>query len=487
TAVGDNYIIANSAFTRTSNAFTGWNTVSNGGGTPYNVGDVINNISENITLYAQWVTIPSTPPSPSSPPANTYVGAFWKNDQTGERLIRIPIGSTSTNLGAWSAVVVDGDFIKMDKSSTADPGVNWNNAAATPADMNTADATYQVPGSATSVSGTVASGDTIYFRIGLTSTIADKSAPRYGRILLTYGGTNKKQQFLYIRQGEEADYVFRPEDTYIDPNAGTQGISRSLAKKFSPYNLTAPELPDGSPYYKDIDVNGGEFVKYPTQAGAFFQWASSVHPRRAYHPTNPLGVPNNWETNYLGYFWNNLGATHETCPVNWRRPNDGITNKDQDNVYSTSDYTANNIYKSEMRQSLYAKPKNGTDKITETAGRALGYYADGYFDRRAIVNGVGDSRLSNSAVSVSTKDVAYIGTLFFNAASGASLFMPAGGHRSGLGQLYYSGNEGFYYNSSAFDSTSGGGLVLSKSEVYHISYNRPFGFAVRCVKEDPVQ
>ncbi|MDR1372517.1 MAG: hypothetical protein LBJ17_05250 [Dysgonamonadaceae bacterium] len=209
----------------------------------------------------------------------------------------------------------------------------------------------------------------------------------------------------------------------------------------------------------------------------------------AYHPTKPVSPITDWDGDYTYQntsfdTWKEINAANavnrlETCPVGWRRFMIGDTTSLHNTQFASG---------SELMQSLfYTTVNNINSNAHDTNYRYLGYYADGYFDRRAIVNGVGDSRLSNSAVSVSTKDAAYIGTLFFNAASGASLFMPAGGHRNALGQLYYSGNQGFYYNSSAFDATAGGGLVLSKSEVYQISYNRPFGLAVRCVKEDLVQ
>ncbi|MDR1372164.1 MAG: hypothetical protein LBJ17_03410, partial [Dysgonamonadaceae bacterium] len=374
---------------------------------------------------------------------------------------------------------VDGDFIKLDTKPSDDNNVTWTSPDnGSIADMNTEDANYQVSGTATSVSGTVAANGYIYFRIGLTSVNENNSPPRYGRILLSYNG-NSKQQFLYIRQGEEADYVFRKEDTY-----GSSSTAREKAVKFSPYNLTAPELPDGSPYYKDIDVNGGEFVDYPTQMGAFFQFANNTNKRRAYHPITD-NFSSVWNNTYndLAYYWESsptaLKTDHETCPVNWRRPNDGIT----DNAQGIS--SNGNIAVSEMRQSLYAVPKEGVISMTENTGCAWGYYADGYFDRRAIVSSVGVNNVSKSAVSVSTKDAAYIGTLFFNSTNGnRSLFAPAGGARVGnIGSLYYSGNYGFYWSSSSNSYETGWHLGFKKGVADQSSDTRSYGCAVRCVKE----
>jgi hypothetical protein len=142
-----------------------------------------------------------------------------------------------------------------------------------------------------------------------------------------------------------------------------------------------------------------------------------------------------------------------------------------------------------MRQSLYAKPKNGAiNFVTVNDGRAWGYYADGYFDRRAIVNSV--SNAVSSAVSASTKDVAYIGTLFFNAASGASLFMPAGGRRyTSDGDLDYSGYYGSYWSSSSYLATGNPNVSMGLDLVFQYDYiaqsgaGCSYGMPVRCVKE----
>jgi uncharacterized repeat protein (TIGR02543 family) len=477
---GNSYTVANNTFTRTNYLFSGWNTAANGSGTPYNVGDVID-VSENMTLFAQWVTIPVNPPDPTSPPANTYVGAFWKNSQTGERLIRIPVETEPTNLGGWSAIVVDGNFIILDTKPSSDTYVTWatpDNASI--ADMNdpAKDALHQVSGNATAVSGSVAANGYIYFRIGLTDANPG-SAPRYGRILLTYGGTNTKQQFLYIRQGEKEDYVFTPADTYDDPSTRVS-YPRIKAVKFSPYNLTAADLPDGSPYYKDIASGSkGIFVDYPTKAGASFQWASTTHPLRAYHPTASIASGDwSYESSISGYWTSsaNPRQNNETCPSGFRRPNDGIT----DNAQLSG---SNNISVSEMRQSLYAVPQEGTT-ISNHSGnnRYWGYYADGYFDRRAIT--YQNSSYPNTAVSPNTKDVAYIGVLYTNPASGASLFTPAAGSRYYTnGTLNFSGYYGYYWSSSSYSTTYGWSLSSRSSNASQNNINRSEGSAVRCVSE----
>jgi hypothetical protein len=230
---------------------------------------------------------------------------------------------------------------------------------------------------------------------------------------------------------------------------------------------------------------GGSFVDFPTKVGAFFQWGmnTGANITYAYHPTNPPSGPvAGWETDsYSGGSWDNIKSVQETCPNDWRRPNDGITNASQGTAINTTDYTANNIYKSEIRQSLYAVPKNAVGSMTETTGRAWGYYADGYFDRRRIGNSA--NGIANSAVSASTKDAAYIGTLFFNDANGnRSLFAPAGGsRRTGGGRLNDSGSEGFLWSSSGIEVDRGWYLYILSSEAYQYITASYYGFAVRCV------
>ncbi len=66
-------IMNNGTLTRTSYTFNGWNTVSNGTGTPYSAGSTLAMGSGDITLYAQW-TLAST---------NTYTLTYDGNFKTG--------------------------------------------------------------------------------------------------------------------------------------------------------------------------------------------------------------------------------------------------------------------------------------------------------------------------------------------------------------------------------------------------------------------
>jgi hypothetical protein len=434
--------------------------------------------------------VPVIPPGGGTPPTNTttYVGAFWKASQKGERLIRIPVGTDAGNLGAWSAQVawVDGRWnglsdIVLDTNNSSDPGIKWNSSTETPADMNnpTNDATYKVPATASQkVSGTVASDDTIAFRIGLKEayTATDDYPARYAVVVVTYG-TPANTFNLYLRQGEDPDYVWSPSENY--PYGSS--TPRTLAVRFSPYNLTASDL--GSNQCSQIIVGTNNvFTAYPTQAGALFQWANETNPRYAYHPVNPIGTtPSGWNNSYPTGDWDALSSTHETCPqsyslttgtpVNFRRPNDG----------STSTNSTGAVAGSEMRQSLWEDPPSGMSG--SSAGSVWGFYADGFFDRRSHTHAAyGTGGVPNTAVSITTKDPAHIGRLFYNRVNRRSLFFPVSGNRNGSdGELRYSGSYSGYWSSS-MSSNAGWYLYLSSGSVFGWCTSQNFGFGLRCVR-----
>ena len=51
---GDNHTVQANTFTRTDHDFVEWNTSADGTGTAYSPGDVITDVRQNITLFAQW-------------------------------------------------------------------------------------------------------------------------------------------------------------------------------------------------------------------------------------------------------------------------------------------------------------------------------------------------------------------------------------------------------------------------------------------------
>jgi hypothetical protein len=411
-------------------------------------------------------------PGIHTPAADSYVGAFWRAEQTGERIIRITSGAYS---GDWTASVVwmdanwgDGGIV-LSTAKSLDPNVN--SSGLTPGNAES----YPVEGDDMIITGNVTPGGNLYFRIGLKSKyepdpFSDRPA-RYALVLLSYNG-NSKHQLIYLRQGHEADYLFRNSDP---------GFSRTLTKRFSPYNLTATtidaklDIPDAYP-----EVNLAKFTTFPTQPGAFFQWANNTasYIRWAYNPHST--TVSNWGGDLPGFatHWISLSTTNETCPPGYRRPYDG-------RIDGNADGTAAN---SELRQSLFQIPKNGLyNNIDHFENCMWGYYADGFFDRRSLAN-------NGTSVAIGTNDIAHIGRLFFNSLSGsdrygASLFLPSGGTRyptagGPLGDRF--GKESGYWT-TASDATSGGVyLRLENSPNVHVGpWYTPKGMGnmIRCVKK----
>ena len=401
-----------------------------------------------------------------------YVGAFWKANQTGERLIRIPRPSSGSADGPWTATVLVGnDWIVLDKQMTTDPNVGWlggNEALVHNGNESydgiSFDDLHPVNSTLTTVIGNMnASEPQIYFRIGLKSALPNYPAvpARYGVVLLTYKNNSLRYR-IWIRQGEGDDFLM----SNATP-VNTGGLTaRTKTRRFTVYNLTAETL--DQPVLTQIDAanssitgNRSKFTDYPTQSGAHFQWAVSSmgqfsRVRYAWNPyslTVPVppstatwwGVspPNDLTANG---FWSDLQAENETCPPGYRRPNDGAINQAEPST---------NILSSELRQSLLERPKTGLSYNEDLSNSAYGYYADGFFDRRLIVAGSTSRPNRLTTVAIGTRNIAHSGRLFYNVFSGiahanASLFFPYGGTR------YYDtgnisdtfGNQTFYWTSS---------------------------------------
>ena len=80
-APGSNVTVLSNSFEYTGYTFTGWNTESNGSGTPYAVGATIPSISGNVTLFAQWSDIKTTVNLAASP-ANSGTFTVGGNAET---------------------------------------------------------------------------------------------------------------------------------------------------------------------------------------------------------------------------------------------------------------------------------------------------------------------------------------------------------------------------------------------------------------------
>lgn len=390
----------------------------------------------------------------------TYTGSFWRHNEKGERLIRIPVG---TNSGAWSARVVwtDGNWSFSDilLSTASLPSYPAGNVAG-------GNDTPSVPQGPSIVTGTADAGSPIYFRIGLKNNYnpTPASPARYAVVAIGYAGGNLSQ-LLWLRQGEDPDYLMRARDP------GENGsIVRSEVDKWSVCNLTdASMVASGG---RELPRRGGTFTDYPTQAGALFQWGNYTNPRYAYNPLSPTTAVTGWDaTEPLSYWLDKIGDglmkdRFETCPAGYRRPAHGPTDE---NSTGSKDYSA-------MWQSIWWTP--GTEAVNSMPG----YYADGYFDRGLIQTAPGNGGGSNAMVGEG-KNVAFAGRLFYNPYSNASLFLPFAGMRnSGDGALSYAGRQGYYWSASGTMSSSGGSSPSQWGAWFSV-ISGAAGCSIRCVKE----
>ena len=388
-----------------------------------------NNAGEATSNVAQ-ITVSLPEGGGTYPTIQMYAGAFWRSREKGERLIQFGVGTGLNNSGNWTASVAWYD----DKWNPDTDGVVLANSAPAALPKSGDAESFPVTGGARSISGTVAEGGTLSFRIGLDKQFADSNAypARYAVVMLNYNN-GKKWYKMFIRQGESADYVMRPGDPGTGVPAG-----RPAAVKFSPYNITDPSgnMPTNFGKADILSAGGGHFTNFPTKAGYDFQYSSTA----AIAPDNPTGSLSAWTTNGAQTATVSWSPSWDVCPSGYHRPTDGANN--------TTTMGTGVIAGSEIRQSLWLNPP--VDTLSNTDNSTWGYYADGYFDRLALQSSVGQNTITNSAVNPSTVDVAYIGRLFFNPTTNASLFFPAAGYRfCNSGQLYNAGGRARYWTSSA--------------------------------------
>ena len=164
----------------------------------------------------------------------SYVGAYWRYNETGERIIRM------NSTGDWAASVIATD----DQWSSSDILIDY-----LPSDYNSTIGTLisEDIQQMNSTSGVVKGTGNISFRIGLKSDVtlsSNSSSPRYALVMIKYEGLSKNH-LIFLRQGEAPDVV--TGSTY-----------------FSPYNLSSTESSTVGIY---------EFTTYPTQAGGYQQWS----------------------------------------------------------------------------------------------------------------------------------------------------------------------------------------------------------------------
>ena len=374
------------------------------------------------TFFSQaGINIPSIPSIPdfgigTAIGDNSYGGAFWRADQTGERVIRIPIMSTSA--GNWAVRVYQygDDFNEGDIVFSSDPSADPNIFTNSAADMNNPanDALYSV-GSSTIALGSANVSTPILFRIGLKTKWSDQpgydpdTKPcRYAVIVVSYYNYTRHQK-IFIRQGHEADYLMRPTDPTMNGTLNTPPIYRPLAAKILPYNLTNPAFKVSANQVQSavapVQPSPAEdyLAAYPSQAGAFFQYATTSNTATSVYTFNPAypvsSAPGNWLHTNSTTYWNTLKVYAETCPAGFRRPNEG-SSVNNSAISSTTPTT------SELGQSLWTHPKNNNSSNPTESNTIKGYYADGFFDRR--LTGM------EASVSVNNSHVAYKGMLFYN-------------------------------------------------------------------------
>jgi hypothetical protein len=426
--------------------------------------------------------------------ARTYVGAFWRANERGERLIRIDVGTHADNYGDWTARVLwmDGrwengaiqlDTKMLDATSLSNRGISFTvdmnpDALGSPED-------FLVEGR--SASGNVsANNGVIFFRIGLNSlyTPTEAHPVRYAVVLLSYKN-NTMHQKIFLRQGEGADYMLTNNDPVNVTNISGQGqlTQRTKTVKFSPYNLTVDGF--GTSF---VTVSGqvGKFIDYPTKTGAFWLWGDSpTIGNRAYNPfTATAPQPPTATTFHWNGGTNTMAAANETCPAGYRRPVDGSTTSSDSNP---------NLSNSEIRQSLWVRPKTGYNhNQVEADNSASGFYADGFFDRRRIVLSSSQAITHPTAVAYNTPDIAHVGRLFFNPLPDseryhASLFFPLTGSRSlSSGNFAGGGNTGDYWTASSSISGSSSGASMLRLYASHVGMwnaEKNSAFSIRCVRD----
>lgn len=245
----------------------------------------------------------------------------------------------------------------------------------------------------------------IRFRIGLSSTI-ESNQHRYGLIHLIYIDHRhvnnlydylKSSCFIFVRQGQEPDYILTPGKAYGNvKNASVIHTAPDI--EFSPYELLDPTFREGGPDITDhaliTDHVKPVMARYPSYTPYLFQWGGD----RMIHPSNPGGGINGytgWDTETLtGY---NPSEFKEYCPDGYITPPNQVDGVDI--CFG-------------IRCSL---------PVSSYGNASFGNCADGHFDRYTQYDAV-DNLLSNYAPYTNMDFEKTIGMTLFNPETMASLF-----------------------------------------------------------------
>lgn len=410
-----------------------------------------------------------------------YVGTFHRHSEFGERII------TWNNDTDWTAVVIDKDsedeygspsqdykWVRIDRniSPALEAGILYTQTPGNAEDYEVSPWSNDLGGEEDGFNGKrwVNGTGKIYLRVGWCKkdpipsagnrsiTKTDYKRNKYA-LIHVYGMTGEAykalsstekealranpQAVLYIRKGEEPDYIFRNGEGYfgvMDPMGGLgNNTTRDAAAKWSPYNLTTPTPHKAEFNYFDYQLlgyHGAVFAKYPTQSGVYFRWGETRAISSLNTDCGGFSMSfNNYKNSYdYPEIW--IPEQMEVCPKGYRVPQ--FKKEAIDYKYPTplttnvSDHISNN----ELIQSLCKAPQS---RSSASMGREanlsilpysegnyiLGYYADGFYDRGKI-NTVSGTYENHSKVSYNNES-AYSGTLVFNDESLAALFIPFSG------------------------------------------------------------
>ncbi len=425
-------------------------------------------------------------------PLAEILGAFWKNDERGERLVQIPQSYKTLSKpywGRWQAKVIRGeDFIRLD---------NWDeNLRMTDGVFDGTAESRPVTGDKTQVFG---NDFTVRFRIGLTGT-NENNPNRYGLIQLIYVdkrqtnnpySTLKLSCFIFVRQGENPDNLLTPGQSYTDVN-GKTFVAPDV--KFSPYELVDPKLGNGGTDITDhtllADDEQGALAQYPSWYGYETQWGQ----RRLIHPCSVPDVLTSWQ-NYTTNPEDLPAEYHEVCPEGYITPPsaiDGIPTHYGLRCTGMESGGAGNIY-------------------------GPGIYLDGYQDRRVEVTGRdydfgptewNEVSMVNNAYKrtwahyltknygeaeyTENKSIMITGYLFYNRETMASIYFPtAFGRNLTDGSIWGDRRADPYLiywtqTPDAANTTLGGAMFLSGMGGTGVTtdvLNKAFGVRVRCIKD----
>ncbi|MDR0973989.1 MAG: FimB/Mfa2 family fimbrial subunit [Prevotellaceae bacterium] len=422
----------------------------------------------------------------------TYVGAFWKATQTGERLIQLPSGlgngkDFAVQVYKYGGYQYDGQYYNIDENPEFQEGdilfdiEHPSFEVFPPAEGSDAE-TYQL----TQTGHTELMGKMIwdpnnngnyYFRIGLKNKWsedarydADTNPARYAVVALSIGDATTatwQTTHIYIRQGHEPDYLYQP----TEPAVLNWSTLRSSAVRWSPYNLTSKETPvfndPNSPLIVyGMKARGGDFVDYPSQVGAFSCWAFDAAGFVDYNnggaPRFTVGTEYDsmafvFKTGYTGYTgfgssgsfnawvasgdYDHYGGPYPydtalASPTYWDNLKDRFETCPEGYRRWTHESTSQSLPPNSSGTDLDQFDLNPPPgDIIQSLGHSLykfGNYADGYFDRHRANEVWGNTSVGSQWGSTKStgpdQPMAAQGLLLCNSRTNHSLFFPAGGN-----------------------------------------------------------